>query len=463
MVWRASVAILLAASWPPAAAAEISVEWSVPERLSGNVVTTAARDIDSAARVPATVVDVRSCREDARWKIDGEFAPAVPGGPCTYRLTLPDPQEHQVTLEAGGQSVTAAVATRDFLIVSIGDSVASGEGNPDGPSLFDPRWLERRCHRSMRSGAAQAALALETGSPHTSVTFLPLGCSGATVAEGLLAPYEGVQPEARLGNLPAQVAQVAELQGRRQIDAVLLSVGANDVHFAPLAIFCARFDPCPERRFDPRDPLHEAPLGTRTAEAVHAEAQTKLAREYARLAAALDAAGVDADRVIAVEYFDPTRDERGGTCTAVLPGIRAAEAEWAQASVLGPLNAELRRTNPRHGWRVVGGVQDAFARHGICAERSRRWVVQLPESLLRGALLSGPLHPNESGHQATAALIAPVLADTVGFEGGTAAAQVAGTSEEGGIEWLQVVIGAVVGAAVGAVAVLGVRLLVGRG
>jgi hypothetical protein len=159
-------------------------------------------------------------------------------------------------------------------------------------------------------------------------------------------------------------------------------------------MFCARFDPCPQRRFDPGDPLHE--VGARTAEQVHTAAQGRLRGEYDRLAQALTEVGIERARVIIVEYFDPTRDEAGEPRRAVLPGIRVPEA--VETTVLDPLNAELRSTNLRLGWRVVGGVQDAFARHGICADRRDRWVVQIPESLLRGARPSGPLHPNEAKH-----------------------------------------------------------------
>lgn len=448
----ASVAIVLAMAWPSTAAAEISFQWSVPEQLTG--VAGAARDVDSAARPPASVVELRSCREDARWKLDGEPATTVRRGSCTYRLDLGDAEQHVVTLEAGGESAPAPVSARDLLIVSIGDSAASGEGNPDGPSLVHPHWLERRCHRSMRSGAAQAALALEAGSEHSSVTFLPLACSGATITAGLLGPYAGVQPDSR-GNLPAQVAEVERLQKRRPIDAVMLSIGANDVYFAPVAMFCASTPNCPQRRFDPRRPLSEAPAGTATAEEVHAEAQAALDGKYNRLAAALDGAGIEPGRVIAVEYPDPTRDERGQTCRSVLPGVDVAEAEWAQSTVLGPLNAELRRAATHNGWRLVDGVQEAFARHGICAPHAKRWIVQIPESVLRGARFNGPLHPNESGHQATAAMIGPVLGDAVGFEGGTAAAEIAGTfTDEGGIDWLQVLLGALAGGLIGAAVVL---------
>jgi uncharacterized membrane protein YeaQ/YmgE (transglycosylase-associated protein family) len=52
-------------------------------------------------------------------------------------------------------------------------------------------------------------------------------------------------------------------------------------------------------------------------------------------------------------------------------------------------------------------------------------------------------------------MIGPVLGDAVGFEGGTAAAEIAGTfTDEGGIEWLQVLLGALAGALIGAAVVL---------
>ena len=49
----------------------------------------------------------------------------------------------------------------DLLIASLGDSIASGEGNPDiqGPSR---RVGAQACHRSSYAGPAQAARWLET-------------------------------------------------------------------------------------------------------------------------------------------------------------------------------------------------------------------------------------------------------------------------------------------------------------
>ena len=78
----------------------------------------------------------------------------------------------------------------DQLIVSIGDSVASGEGNPDTGGLFSAaEWIGRRCHRSMLSDT-QAALAAERADAGSSISFVPLGCSGATVPTGCSASTE---------------------------------------------------------------------------------------------------------------------------------------------------------------------------------------------------------------------------------------------------------------------------------
>jgi lysophospholipase L1-like esterase len=313
----------------------------------------------------------------------------------------------------------------------------------------------------MRSGAAQAAAAVAAGDPHSSVTFLPLACSGATVPEGLLGPYAGVQPDRALGDLPAQVDQLADLQRRRPVDAVLLGVGANDVDFGPLAEFCLAVADCPNRRFDPEHPLREAPdPATPTAEAVHAAAQRELPARYDRLAGALTHAGIDPAKVIVVEYFDPTHDEHGDTCDELLPGITPAESQWAQDVVLGPLNVAVRDAAQREGWKLVGGVQEAFLDHGICAPAPLRWVRRIDESLLRGAGVSGPLHPNSAGHLATAALIAPVLADVVGIDPGDAVAQASGAEGNEGsrVAWWWIPIAAVVAAALA----FGVAFLVWR-
>src|SRR4029077_367966 len=46
-------------------------------------------------------------------------------------------------------------------------------------------WLNPACHRSLYSYQTRTALALAVRYPHIAVTYLPLACTGATIADGL--------------------------------------------------------------------------------------------------------------------------------------------------------------------------------------------------------------------------------------------------------------------------------------
>jgi hypothetical protein len=77
-------------------------------------------------------------------------------------------------------------------MVAIGDSVASGEGNP-APTR--PRWENTACHRSAISGETIAAGRVQSDQPE--IGYVNYACSGATIAKGLLGPYRGLEPRRR--------------------------------------------------------------------------------------------------------------------------------------------------------------------------------------------------------------------------------------------------------------------------
>lgn len=290
----------------------------------------------------------------------------------------------------------------DPLIVSIGDSVASGEGNPDRRGRFgeQPVWHSPRCHRSLISGHGRAALAIERDDPDTDVGFVALACSGATVWEGLLGEYRGQA---------AQVTRVNELAKRRVPDAVLLSVGANDSLFAPLVSFCLARRNCETRRFG--DHL--------TLAAAVEERLASLPGRYAAVDDAL-AKEIERDRVLIVEYFDPTRAD-GEFCRMSIGELGVVdedESEWMYEDVLTPLNEAVRAAAKRHGWRLVEGVDKRFEGHGICARpASESWVVSFEQSIFRlNFSHKGTLHPDHQGHAETAKLIHPELAEVLGVE-----------------------------------------------
>jgi hypothetical protein len=191
----------------------------------------------------------------------------------------------------GPMRTSTDIVVRDILIAGLGDSIASGEGNPDRPvalsddgfcfrsylggpagQFYRPsragfkggrscdsyeslqawqragaQWLNAACHRSLYSYQTRAALALAVQYPHIAVTYLPLACSGATIPDGLLGSQRAREclttknASTCAGSVNAQVAELRDAmtavkrrQPNRRLDLVLLSIGANDINFSGL-------------------------------------------------------------------------------------------------------------------------------------------------------------------------------------------------------------------------------------
>ncbi len=249
-----------------------------------------------------------------------------------------------VKLPSGRIVSEPAVTVDDRLVVSLGDSFSSGEGNPDRPVKFsrtmaldyrlpppvdvsaarktaplpppikgpsgadldsyvlprrelpsdsgnwlDPasdkfkkeffqrsaEWLSVDCHRSQYGYPVRVALQLALEDRHRAITFVHLGCSGAEVTEGLLAPMEAREGKSESPRVNTQLSQLTNLLCRedaeknprkpfalpvfapgkteftlqsfafnsckgklkRPIDVVMLSIGGNDVGFSALGAY----------------------------------------------------------------------------------------------------------------------------------------------------------------------------------------------------------------------------------
>ena len=339
------------------------------------------------------------------------------------------------------------VRVRDFLIVSLGDSYASGEGNPDVPQIpsaiypfVDQQvdWLDDRCHRSFWAGPTQAARLLEEADDKTSVTYLSFSCSGATIAaetfrngdpldpyervgvsagSGVLGDYAGVAPPGNppdfSNRVPSQIEQLRRAIGNRRVDALMISAGGNDIGFGPVATVCVLYGlDCPSTPVASHVPGVETPLRDRFAADL-----ADLPRKYALLASALAGLGIEPGRVYLTEYPDPATDLNGNTCGYVLedvfpaavltplhPAIVGGEVEWARTTVLRGLNDAITTAAARHGWKHVGGIEAGFIGHGYCSRES--WIRRAADStLLQGPYptlfndsTSGTLHPTFLGH-----------------------------------------------------------------
>jgi hypothetical protein len=189
-------------------------------------------------------------------------------------------------LPQGTQSVTVAIrcadgrtafaretiCVHDILIVALGDSLATGEGNPEVPARWDgttnsergsvlrgrvdPRapaiWadggpggdqvratpagflppanlLHSRTHRSTHSGAARFAMCLEAEDPHTSVTFVCLAATGARTDDLFVTDHSDRNHALGPGPpLPAQFDELQAIVGSRPVDVLILAIGFND-------------------------------------------------------------------------------------------------------------------------------------------------------------------------------------------------------------------------------------------
>ena len=149
---------------------------------------------------------------------------------AVVELEIPYPNGATVSVTAQGSPVTEAdIRVRDLFVLSLGDSFASGEGNPDRPVRFtgsrqaeygelpsglrlaglparagrwnkvgdqayraaDAAWLSRACHRSLYSHHLRAALDLAIEDPHRAVTFASFACAGAEIGKGLFHRFKG--------------------------------------------------------------------------------------------------------------------------------------------------------------------------------------------------------------------------------------------------------------------------------
>lgn len=296
------------------------------------------------------------------------------------------------------------VVVDDVLVVAVGDSYASGEGNPEvrrfgpgAPALWGDGGdaaataAHAAAHRSSVAWPARVALALEQRDPHTSVTFVSVAASGARIDRGILRPHEAGET--------AQLDQVAALVGDRTIDLLLVQEGGNSVGFSRVVRALVEADPL----FDPvcyhllvdqamasvRD--GDWSRGVRVAFSLPFSwscvatgggvpvlpGLDGLAEAFTRLAAGLERFRID--QVVLVGYPDPTgADADGDRCREIVgdvtPPIRfhevsSAEGRRGVAEVLRPLNRALADAADAHGWTFVAGVDTAFAAgHGYCAE-----------------------------------------------------------------------------------------------
>ena len=340
-------------------------------------------------------------------------------------------------------TVTTDVAVRDILIAGLGDSTASGEGNPDreigldtagfcfrrfgaseGNSYFRPSrrgydgdrscsgdivsaaddtlnwfkegavWMDPACHRSLYSYQVRVALTLAIENPQIAVTYIPLGCSGATIPNGMLGDMEAresdcvVHPtncsqfvKGQIDTLQQIASTVRRSDKSRNLDLVLLTIGANDIGFSGLIANAMIDHSTPEFR------IFSAAGRVSNVEAANSALQT-LPSQFAslrdRLRPLLDN---KLDHAIYVSYGHPALYNNGQPCPQSRQGfdvhpaftIDGALLRSTSDFVIGEFFPRLRaiatcdrgggcQSAERDRMTFVDDHQAQFKNHGFCAQ-----------------------------------------------------------------------------------------------
>jgi lysophospholipase L1-like esterase len=294
--------------------------------------------------------------------------------PVNLRVRYGRPTIASVEISSGPeapQRVSTEIKVRDIFIAGLGDSIASGEGNPDRPialsddgfcfrsylgtagtQYYRPSragyrggraceapdtlpvwqrqsalWFNSACHRSLYSYQTRTALALAVQYPHIAVTYLPLACTGATIPDGLFgaqrarecpptkstAPCQGTV-SAQLAELRDAIAAAKRRQPDRKLDLILLSIGANDINFSGL-VADVIVDTPTERVLFRRSGIIGSVDDSRSALA------RDLPQSFSKLRDALKPLVGDMSRVVYVSYANPTLSDGGAPCAGGRAGF----------------------------------------------------------------------------------------------------------------------------------------------
>jgi hypothetical protein len=240
--------------------------------------------------------------------------------------------------------------SRSTSTVVIGDSTAAGAGNPPLPHATA---VDTACRRSQDSYAADIAAVNNS-------TVVNLACTNASIEEGLFGPQpiNGVL-------VPSQLAQLAELHG---VKTVIVSIGANEMHWTQLMELCLVSPQCDDS----------------ASAAWFSQALDSFTIDYYDLLQRL-AALPGLPRVIINEYYDPlpAKPDCAGE-----PAITAAKSA-VLLSRLTTFNTVLADGAASFGFEAV---DPSFAGHELCTQ----------QSFVQGLDAAAPLHPNAAGEIAIA-------------------------------------------------------------
>jgi lysophospholipase L1-like esterase len=308
-------------------------------------------------------------------------------------------------------------------------------GQPTSSQFWDnlaASWTNSQCHRSLYSQHTRAALQYALEHPHISVTFLNYSCTGAEVYQGILnawwardvdhqfwddapqlvkalrdlcknsrAEYkktDWTNNDRRDGDFNGKAAEFPDCKSvateqdflkHKKIDALLLSIGGNDVGFASLISYAAIDAPnLTGELADGRDWIYGIWRNGTSPETFgdgRQKANSLLRKRYSVLAAKLKSyLALTPDKIVLTAYPDVSTDKAGGVCGAstktlgmdvhAIFGMENPESARKSASFVRFLHDKMKQEATWQGWGFAdqhitkADAPNNFTGHGICAE-----------------------------------------------------------------------------------------------
>ena len=354
----------------------------------------------------------------------------------------------------------------DWMVASIGDSYSSGEGLPDSAAIVRPewrcsltsivhslngdspllvprpfgwdqpaRWLEPRAHRSYRGAPTRAvhspSMDYRWGDIFDGRTYVSVATSGASCRDGLLDAQHDWQGTGQIEELRTQGSHPSEIRLRREVDVLIVNIGANDVDFtATLASMAGDGE---KNWLNPLSVIANIRASTGSFEAAWREFEQELLPKLDALfhtdsagepkgnltSVAASIESIIAPRaVLLLEYPVTIFDDADGNPAAGTGLFDTPSLGWGigrdEARIVERgaelLNERLRLAADEFGWTFVEGIAEQFKRHGYSSGQS--YFTFAEDSCLHQRDLQGTMHPNDDGAEKAAEVIRAALGRT---------------------------------------------------
>ena len=313
---------------------------------------------------------------------------------------------------ACGSSSSSSGSSGQLSIVSIGDSIASGEGIAYGYTYDSaqpgPHWVggvpnptwsgpNQQCHQTTAAFGNVVA-------QDRKAKYLNLACSGSTYTNGIAEPWTHPgfpQVPAQFGDWAAQT-NLNPAYDQARPDVVLVTFGGDDVDFKDILVSCAlgsKLDPNLCTAQDPGQTIQSdffSQLGV-------------LTQNYKTLAAGIQARGQAAKPakvpfIVFTSYPNPLPPASADISLTACPdvaGLGRAQIQYVSSLVQMQVQTLRQAVGGMKGV-AVSDISGALAGHELCSPNPWAYGASV---LLLNPDSGAPSHPTAQGQQAIANIV----------------------------------------------------------